>query len=807
MKRTSPPLAVAPLAVARFIGLLAALTAAAAVSAAPAEKPDGPDFMPAHPELLARAGKTGLVRLTGEQTPVEMYTESRDARAKSGADKISGSGTCLVLLWQFTDHPADVMAHPASAYQSLLFSTGTWPTGSMNDYFREVSYGAFGVSGAPIGWTTSGTTYASYVPHDASTTRTMIQNAIAQLDPGVNFALYDNDGPDGVPHSADDDGYVDALFFVHAGPGQEETGNVDDIWSHAWSFPGGLATGDGVRIGRYSVEPEETASGGLVAIGVFCHEYGHVLGLPDLYDTDYSSSGVGEWCLMSGGSWNTRSGGQWGSCPAHPLAWCKQELGWLAPTAVTTTTFGVTLPPSETSPSARRIFRGGVTTGDEYFLVENRRRLGFDAGLTRRQIRFGLPAPEGLLVLHVDESSTSNALDTHRLVDVVEATPWFTLAGEPFEHLDGVAGWEATRWLDNANGGDNGDLWPGFASASADTTDWLAPRSRNRFADDTVPSAVDYFCEQTGIAITNITLAIPNVQVDFEIGTTLAAVAPPTVDDLTWNFENGSEDWQFCNSFVHVDETLAAGCVGAAGLWFGVDDPTFACPPGYGNGWNDFTGHTIVVQAGASVTLRHKYDLEPDYDYGWVEVRCAGDSGAPWHVAANFTGDSGGCVLQSFIIPAAAISECADPETGYAKLDLRLRFTSDSGWSAEDGDFCGFGWWIDELTVGNAITAVGDTPAATALPTVLLPASPNPFNPLTTVRFHLPSGAREVRLVVHDQRGRLVRTLATGPLAPGWLERTWDGRDASGQSMASGVYFARLTVDGEVKIQKLALVK
>jgi len=807
MERTSPSHAAATRAVVLPVCLLFVLAAAAVPVAGAADRSGGPNFMPAHPELLARAGRAGVVRLTGEQTPVEMYTESRDARAKAGADKISGSGTCLVILWQFTDHPADVTAHPSSAYQSLLFSTGTWPTGSMNDYFREVSYGAFGVSGASIGWTTSSTTYASYTPHDPNTTRIMIQNAIVQLDPTVNFALYDNDGPDGVPHSADDDGYVDALFFVHAGPGQEETGNLDDIWSHAWSFPGGLATNDGVRIGRYSVEPEETASAALVAIGVFCHEYGHVLGLPDLYDTDYSSSGVGEWCLMSGGSWNARSGGQWGSCPAHPLAWCKQQLGWLAPTAVTTTTYGVTLPPAETSPSARRIFRGGVTTGDEYFLVENRRQLGFDAGLTRRQVRFGLPAPEGLLVLHVDESSSSNATDTHRLVDVVEATPWFTFAGEPFEHLDGAAGWDATRWLDNANRGDNGDLWPGFASANVDTTDWLAPRSRNRFADNTVPSATDYFCEPTGIALANITLAAPDVQVDFLIETALASVAPPAVTDLTWNFESGPEDWQFCNSFVHVDETLAAGCAGAAGMWFGLNDPVFACPPGYGNGWNDFTWHPVVVQAGASVTLRHKYDLEAAYDYGWIEVRCAGDPGAPWHVVADFTGDSGGCLLQSFAIPATAITECADPETGYARLDLRLRFTSDGGWSSEDGLFCGFGWWIDELTVGNAITAAGDTPEAAALPAVLLPASPNPFNPLTTVRFHIPSGARNVLLAVYDQRGRYVRTLATGSLVPGWIERTWDGRAASGQAMASGVYFARLNVDGEVKIQKLALVK
>lgn len=784
-----------------FLLALCAVSAAAAAVAA-----GGPDLMPAHPELLARVGKAGVARLAGERTPVEMYTEVRDARAKAGIAKISGSGTCLVILWQFTDHPADVAAHPASAYQSLLFSTGTWPTGSMNDYFREVSFGAYGVQGAPVGWTTAATTYASYTPYDPVATRTMIQNAIAQLDPTVNFALYDNDGPDGVPHSGDDDGYVDALFFVHAGPGQEETGNPNDIWSHAWSFPGGLATNDGVRIGRYSVEPEETGSGALVAIGVFCHEYGHVLGLPDLYDTDYSSSGVGEWCLMSGGSWNARPGGQAGSSPAHLLAWCKQQLGWVAPTPVTATTYGVTLPPAEANPVARRIFRGGVTTGDEYFLVENRRRLGFDGGLTRRQVAYGLPAPEGLLVLHVDESSPGNDSDKHRLVDVVEATPWFPATGVPFEQLDGVGGISTPLKLCNPNRGDNGDLWPGFAGASADSTDWLAPRSRDRFADDTVPAATDYYCEPTGIALANITAVAPDVQLDFEIGTAPAAKTAPTVTDLTWDFESGPEDWQFCNSYVHVDQTLAAGCTGAAGLWFGVDDPTFACPPGYGNGWNDFTWHTIVVQAGAAVTLRHKYDLEPAYDYGWIEVRCAGDPAAAWHVVADFTGGSGGCLVQSFPIPSIAIAECADPETGYAKLDLRLRLTSDGGWSAEDGQYCGFGWWIDELTVGNAVTAIGDTPDA-ALPAVLLPASPNPFNPLTTVRFHIPSGARDVRLAVYDSRGRFVRSLADGPLAPGWLERTWDGRNAAGQTMASGVYYARLTVDGVVQIRKLALVK
>lgn len=88
-----------------------------------------------------------------------------------------------------------------------------------------------------------------------------------------------------------------------------------------------------------------------------------------------------------------------------------------------------------------------------------------------------------------------------------------------------------------------------------------------------------------------------------------------------------------------------------------------------------------------------------------------------------------------------------------------------------------------------------------------LQASPNPFNPTTVLRFHVPDNARNVSLDVFDARGRLVKALHQGGVGSGWREATWDGRNARGARQPSGVYFAKLSVDGRAQIQKLALVK
>ncbi len=212
--------------------------------------------VPAHPDLIRELGREEVARLHKAYAPRRMASDMQlDFQSRSS--RVTGTGTSLVILWEFVDHAADQVNHPTSAYDDMMFSVETFPTGSMNDYYQEVSHGAFGVQGLVSGWTMAADTYASYEnddgSQDATTCKLMIEDAIAQLDAVIDFSQFDNDGPDGIPNSGDDDGDVDSIFFVHSGPGQEQSGDENDIWSHAWSFWNGLSTNDGVQINRYSV--------------------------------------------------------------------------------------------------------------------------------------------------------------------------------------------------------------------------------------------------------------------------------------------------------------------------------------------------------------------------------------------------------------------------------------------------------------------------------------------------------------------------------------------------------------------------
>jgi hypothetical protein len=138
----------------------------------------------------------------------------------------------------------------------------------------------------------------------------------------------------------------------------------------------------------------ETLAGGISTMGVFAHEYGHALGLPDLYDTDYSSQGAGDWSLMSGGSWNGAA--RIGDRPAHLDAWCKYALGWATPMLIAASQDNITIAPASQSNAVYQFLPGSPASGGEYFLVENRQT-------TPGSFDYALPGP-GLLIWHIDES-------------------------------------------------------------------------------------------------------------------------------------------------------------------------------------------------------------------------------------------------------------------------------------------------------------------------------------------------------------------------------------------------------------------
>ena len=232
----------------------------------------------------------------------------------------------------------------------------------------------------------------------------------------------------------DGDGFVDGIFLIHAGSGAEAEANAakrkDMIWSHKWTLPTPFSK-NGVKVFAYSTEPEDGK------VGVFCHEFGHVLGLPDLYDTTSRSEGVGDWCLMGGGSW-----GNGGANPTRMSCWCLSRLGWATPTVLTGTQ-KLTLPTLETDPTAcYRLWSNGAT-GPEYFLIENRQATGMD--------KF-LPG-SGLALWHIDERQSSNTNPLAYMVGLVQA--------------DGLQ--ELEQGL---NRGEAGDVFPGTKAVKSvsDTT-------------------------------------------------------------------------------------------------------------------------------------------------------------------------------------------------------------------------------------------------------------------------------------------------------------------------------------------------
>jgi immune inhibitor A len=245
-------------------------------------------------------------------------------------------------------------------YLDLLFNDAPGAN-SMRNFYIEQSSGRFAVNGDVTDWVK--------VPHDAAyyddskggadtTTNVWLflqdsvngwyaaQKAAGKTDAAINAYLSSFDKRDRYDYNGngnfnEPDGYIDTFQSVHSGEGEEAGGGAlgsTAIWSHSWYAYSALAgiTGPdfnklgGIRIGnsnywigKYTIQPE---NGG---VGVFVHEFGHDLGLPDLYDTSGGENGTGFWTLMSSGSWLGDGKDMIGNKSSHMGAWEKFQLGWL----------------------------------------------------------------------------------------------------------------------------------------------------------------------------------------------------------------------------------------------------------------------------------------------------------------------------------------------------------------------------------------------------------------------------------------------------------------------------------------------
>ncbi|MBI4917706.1 MAG: M6 family metalloprotease domain-containing protein [Acidobacteria bacterium] len=447
----------------------------------------------------------------GEAAPVPAGSRAEDVRSLSAGTTVQ---PLLVILVQFTDR-APVGA-TAAEFRDAFFGASL----SVADYYRDATFGKLemtpvadsqGTAGdGVVGWlslpmahpnygikgVTGGSVTQLQKDQAAHAQRLAVKAAIQAADPYVDFAALDRDGSGALDRS--ELGVVVITAGWEASYGGYKTLFSPANWGHRWSLGFRDEIGqvdapvvDGMRVGEsgsgggYSSFGEWMQSTGVnteplsgnghrSTIGVMVHELGHdTLGLPDLYDTDGSSAGVGGWCLMGGGSWgNDPAVSPWGgSVPVLLSAWSKLQTDVVRPVDLqgTGTT---TAPPAANAPA---VYRVGSGIDNEYFLLEYRAPVGWDAGL-KRWGDGSFTAGGGLAVWHVDDYVGNNDTESHKRVDLEEA---------------------------------NGLTLLDFDENEADRTMLFYGGGVARFADDTNPHAHRYAGDApSGLAVSSVGQAL-----------------------------------------------------------------------------------------------------------------------------------------------------------------------------------------------------------------------------------------------------------------------------------------------------------
>ncbi len=374
--------------------------------------------------------------------------------------RISGTLCNLVLLVKFSNQ--------SYQFQSSDFDpVFNGASGSFKSFYTEVSYGQINFSSTIVGWITlpQNDRYYAYNAEVYGHPEQMIKDATDILDSqGFDFTQFDCNG----------DGKIDAVDVIHSGPGYETTNNSNYIHSHyaSLTWTGDTFYKDGILFDAYHTEPEIRADGvHITQIGVIVHETGHFLGLPDLYDYDYDSGGIGLWGLMASGPWAGPN--MDGTVPAHFSVWSKYKLGWIAPQHIQANTYGITLHPSERN--AEGVLIDAQMPNRQYFLLEDRQKLDSDSYLPG----------EGLLIFHVDDNQTNNDDQNHYWVDL--------------EQADGLRELNTSAYED----GDSSDPWP--------------YGNKDAFTPTSTPNSKPYGTNTSVISVLNIQRSGDNVTFDVSI--------------------------------------------------------------------------------------------------------------------------------------------------------------------------------------------------------------------------------------------------------------------------------------------------
>lgn len=406
----------------------------------------------------------------------------------TAAHKVSSSSHSLVILVEFSDLQF-IEDDPAAAFSALLNEPGYNVNGSIGsafDYFNENSGGKFNTVFDVVGPVQLDYDMAYYGGNedgdDKQPVLALVQ-ACQKLDADVDFSQYDTNH----------DGYVDDVFFFYAGYNEAEGGPSDSIWPHEWSvysalyFSGNSQENykfDGVWLGSYACSSEFFGyrNQNMTGIGAFCHEYGHVLGLPDLYDTDYEDNGLAQsmeyFSLMASGCDNSN-----GRIPPYLSTVEKDILGWMTMPDLLSEPGTYTVEPVQNNDACRL----QTDVENEYYVLECRSNERWDSGI----------GGSGLLIYHVDKSnnkigrSTASSMwknwQSYNNLNAYSSHPLCCIVASTNKYNDPSYDGSASKYL-----------FPGDAKAKL-------------FDDTTSPAAVGWSGEPTGHYLSDIAYASKKV--------------------------------------------------------------------------------------------------------------------------------------------------------------------------------------------------------------------------------------------------------------------------------------------------------
>ena len=681
----------------------------------------------------------------------------------------------LVLLVQFS---GTQIKNSDSVWNNQFYGT----TGStVNNYYKEVSGGSFyftpvqetaGLANDGIIKVTLNYPHPNTGSNTGYANQKIVQDALTAADPYINYSNFDTDGNGSI--SANELHIVTIVAGYEAAYGGAITPSV---WGHRWSTSVNL---DGKYLSNYTQQGELHLDH-MATIGILCHELGHDLGLPDLYDYDYSSNGVGIHSIMAGGSWAYQSGYA-GNSPTHMDAWSKTALGFANP-AIVNSSGSYTVNSANTN--QYNVLKIPTSNKNEYFLVENRQFAGFDIGLANTCRDKG-----GIAIWHIDESILNgwapNNNEAHKGVDLEESN-------------EGLMGYSQ---LDTRRSGFyvGNNYYVGYAHYYYTGNTSTIFKNTSIFSPTSTPSSKLYDGTNTQITINS-----PNVSSNsMAVNISLPNVATGETT-ISYNLsENAATNIAIYDSASNLVKNLLSN----AQKYLGANSTTWDGRDSSGNVVQDGT-YTYIINATDQATLSADPASGPIIVNNSPAITAASDSPDPFSPTGSNV-----CTIK-YTLPKTMNLTLKIYNNSNNIVKTLVDGTANSGintatWNGknESGTIVSSGVYIYKI---NGVDSAGMT-ANEIIGTITVDltapvisaadVSPNPFAPTgdnsAAITYTLSESA-QTTITIYNSSNSLIRTIQSSAAKPsGSNTVTWDGKNSAGDIVQDGTYSVKITAVDKV---------